>query len=334
MGSKGSSAPEPPDPQETSAAQTGTNVSTAVANAYLGNVNQVTPDGSLSYDQTGSYTYSDPYTGQTYEIPTFTATQQLSPEQQAIYDQNQGAELNLATLANDQSAFLNDYMADPFSYNPGAHEEWALGLYDDLNRDSISSQEAQLHTNLVQRGIAPGSEAYNKEMENFYGGQQNAQNQFLLDSYNTGMQTALTERNQPINEITALLSGSQVSMPSFVNTSMPQIPTTDNAGIINSAYQNEYNAWAQDQQSRNSLLGGLFDAGGSLGAAYIMSDPRLKAEAQPAGEASGMRLWSYRYLGTAKTRVGLMADEVAAVKPWAVRIRDGFAEVNYREALA
>ena len=43
-------APTPPDPQATAQAQTGTNVSTAVANAYLGHVNQVTPDGALDYN--------------------------------------------------------------------------------------------------------------------------------------------------------------------------------------------------------------------------------------------------------------------------------------------
>ena len=42
-------APQPTDPKETSAAQTGTNVSTAIANAMMGNVNQITPNGSLTY---------------------------------------------------------------------------------------------------------------------------------------------------------------------------------------------------------------------------------------------------------------------------------------------
>ena len=47
--------PTPPNPYQTAAAQTGTNVSTGVANAFLNNVNQVTPHGSLNYDVTGSY---------------------------------------------------------------------------------------------------------------------------------------------------------------------------------------------------------------------------------------------------------------------------------------
>ncbi|WP_454917427.1 hypothetical protein [Xanthobacter sediminis] len=104
------SAPEPPNPVQTAAASNSTNINTAIANAMMGNVNQVTPNGSLSYDQTGSYSYKDPFTGQTYQVPRFTATQTLSPQQQAIQDQNQGAQQNLASIANDRSGFLKDYL--------------------------------------------------------------------------------------------------------------------------------------------------------------------------------------------------------------------------------
>ena len=48
-------SPDPPNPFYTAAAQTGANVSTAVANANLNNVNQVTPQGSLNYANTGNY---------------------------------------------------------------------------------------------------------------------------------------------------------------------------------------------------------------------------------------------------------------------------------------
>ena len=48
--------PEPPDPKETGAAATGTNIGTAIANNAMGMVNQVTPDGSLTYGQSGTHT--------------------------------------------------------------------------------------------------------------------------------------------------------------------------------------------------------------------------------------------------------------------------------------
>ncbi len=193
----GKDAPAPPNPQQTAAASTSTNVGTAVANAFLGNVNQVTPDGSLTYDQTGSHQWFDPYTGQSYNIPTFTATQTLSPQQQAIQNQNKGAQLNLATIANNQSGFLKDYLGKPAdtSNAPGLISNPNLsttigGGYDtnfdrtyagadDFSADrqrvedalwqrgsqGRAQEEEALRTRLLNSGLREGSAAWNAEME-------------------------------------------------------------------------------------------------------------------------------------------------------------------------
>jgi hypothetical protein len=69
---------------------------------------------------------------------------------------------------------------------------------------------------------------------------------------------ALTQRDVPINEITALLSGSQVQNPQFpgyqgsVAAPMPLFNATQAQGAWD---QNIYN---QQVAQRNSLLGGLF----------------------------------------------------------------------------
>ena len=47
-------------------------------------MNQYTPDGAVTYQPTGQYDWTDPSTGSTYQIPTFSAFQQLSPQQEAI----------------------------------------------------------------------------------------------------------------------------------------------------------------------------------------------------------------------------------------------------------
>jgi hypothetical protein len=70
-------APDPTPPRETSAAQTGTSVSTAIANAFLTNMDETGPDGSKTFDQTGDYTFTDPYTQETYTVPRFSLTQTL-----------------------------------------------------------------------------------------------------------------------------------------------------------------------------------------------------------------------------------------------------------------
>jgi len=122
-------APKAPDPKDTAAAQTGTNVSTAIANANLGNVNQVTPYGNLTYSQTGSYQMMDPSTKTNYAVPQFTATTSLSPEQQSVLNQNNKTDLNLATLGADQSGRLNTLLGNRFTLSglPKAGDADAIG---------------------------------------------------------------------------------------------------------------------------------------------------------------------------------------------------------------
>ena len=254
--------PAPTPPRETSAAATGPNLSTAIGNAFMQNVNEVTPDGTRTFTQTDSTSITDPYTGQSYDIPRFTVEQTLSPAQQAIKDQQDQASLNLATLGADQSGFLNEYMGTPFAYDPGQHENWALGLYDNLNGDRIANDRDALEANLANRGIRIGSRQYDDAVSAFTSGQMDARNRFLLDSYGTGMDTALTQRNQPINEITALLSGGQVSQPRFTSgVGVAGAPTTDNASIIGNYANSGVRNWQQGQAATGrffSGLGGLF----------------------------------------------------------------------------
>jgi hypothetical protein len=116
------SSPEPPNPIATAAAQTGTNVSTGVANAFLNNMNQVTPQGTLTYttDPANNYSWHDPTTGQTYSIPRFTATQALANQtQRDTQTQQEQSKLQLATLANEQGARLQTALGRPFDPSQG-----------------------------------------------------------------------------------------------------------------------------------------------------------------------------------------------------------------------
>jgi hypothetical protein len=330
----GKSAPKPPDPKETSSASTSTNVGTAVANAWLGNVNEVTPDGQTSVDQTGMKSWFDPYTKKTYKIPTFTRTTTLSDAQQQIKGQQDQAALGLSTLANKQTNFLQDYMDKPFQYEAGDHENWAMGLYDKLNSDKNAQNDEALRTRLANQGIKAGSEAYNREMEASRGGMDKARNDYLLNSYQTGFQTAQAQRNQPINEITALMSGGQVSQPNFMGTQMPTIPTTDVAGLINENYNQRLAAWQQKQAGLQGVLGGLFGLGGNL---IMASDERLKENIEPVGELKGHKLYEYNYKSDPdKARhVGVMAQEVEKKRPDAVlKDHKGMRAVDYGKLFA
>src|SRR5580765_1318562 len=106
-----SDPPQPPNPVAVAGAQTSSNVSTAVANAYLNAPNQVTPTGSLTTKPTSSYQFTDPTTGQTYDIPNFTTTQTLSPTEQQILNLGETSKTNLAQTGADQSSRLNSLLS-------------------------------------------------------------------------------------------------------------------------------------------------------------------------------------------------------------------------------
>jgi hypothetical protein len=335
MGSK-NSAPEAPDPRETSAAQTGTSVATALANAALGNVNQVGADGStLNYDQTGSYSFTDPYTGKSYDIPTFTATQQLSDIAQGIYDTNQQTQQNLANIGQDQSSFLQGYMGEPWQADTSDIESHLFDLGANTLDPKFEQQRSDLTTRLSNQGIKLGSAAYDRAMSQMQEGQTSAYNDLALRGRGQAFNELQAQRNQPINEISALMSGSQVSMPNYGINQPSQIPTTDNAGLINNAYMQDLTAWQQDQANRGGMLGGLFQLGGTLGSAYITaSDERVKTDIKKVGKTDdGQQIYSYRYKSGGPIQMGLMAQEVEKKKPEAVKEIGGIKHVNYAIAL-
>ncbi|WP_395449951.1 tail fiber domain-containing protein [Aminobacter sp. UC22_36] len=326
-------APTPPDPKETSAASTGTNISTAIANSWLNNANQVTPDGTITYTKSGEEKITDPYTGKTYTIPKTTVTTQLSAAQQAIKDQTDKAQLNLGTLANNQSSFLNSYMAKPFDGSNEAVEGRLMELGRKRLDPLLAQQQDQLTTRLANQGIMPGSAAYDRAMAQQGQSANDAYNQLLLSGRGQAFAEAQAVRNQPINEITALLSGSQVSAPKAQGYTGSTIPTTDNAGLINENFNQKMNIYNQQMAQSQGLLGGLFGLGTNL---IKASDRRLKTDVERVGKThDGQPIYAYRYRAGGPMQLGLMAQDVEKKHPGAViDTPSGFKAVDYRKALS
>lgn len=274
------SPPQPPDPNVTSAAQTTSNVNTAVANAILGNVNQVTPGGNLTYDQIGTVTVDG------REVPRWQATTQLSPEQRRIYDSQTAVTQGTSDLARQYIDRIRNATSQPFSYEgaptaPQYDPAFRQQMRDTIiqrNQPNMDRDKAALESRLSNQGIGIGTEAWSNAMDDYSRGV----NDFRLGAdiqsgqeaeraFGLGAQTRdrwITEqanlRNQPINEVSALLgTGPGVRGPEFVPTQMPQIQGTDVAGNINNAYQGQLAAWQQEQQSQNAALGGIFGLLGS-----------------------------------------------------------------------
>lgn len=324
------SAPKAPDPQKTAAAQTGTNVSTALANAALGNVNQIGPDGSVTYSTKGGQWIEDPTSKARYFVPQYVQKTSLTPQQQAIKNQNDKASLNLARIGNNQSSFLNDYLSKPVNLNNEAVEARLMELGRRRLDPVLADRNEDLRSRLSNQGIKAGSDAYGRELRTFDQGANDAYTSLLLNGREQAVQEALTSRNQPINEIIGLMSGTQVGTPQFgAGTNQPQIPTVDYAGLVQSNYQNEMAGYQNSQRQAGGILGGLF----GLGNAFIMkSDRRAKKDIKKVGRLMGHNLYEYQYRDQrdgAGKQIGVMAQEAEKKRPDAVVERDGVKHVDY-----
>jgi hypothetical protein len=109
MGKKsGPAAPAAPDPVATAQAQSQYNQQAAITQANLNRIDQVTPQGSIHYDTIG--TNAD-------GTPQYRQTQTYSPEQQALYDQQNQIAQALGGTAQQQIGRVNDTMNASFNYD-------------------------------------------------------------------------------------------------------------------------------------------------------------------------------------------------------------------------
>lgn len=88
----------------------------------------------------------------------------------------------------------------------------------------------------------------------------------------------------------------------------------------------------QTQKSSGGLLGKIGSAVQLAGsAASLFSDRRLKTKVERVGELEdGLGVYEYDYVWGGTRQRGVMADEVAKLRPWALGpVVEGFATVNY-----
>lgn len=160
--------------------------------------------------------------------------------------------------------------------------------------------------------------------------QQDIQNAFsnanlTNSSRQQGLNEAAQLRQMPLNELLAMLNGTQVNSPQF----QPVAGANIQPAPLFSAAQAQGNAAQQQYQNQmgayNNTLSGL----GSLGSAALMfSDRRLKSDVVKVGKTpGGFNLYEYTIFG--RRERGVMADEVALVKPDAVVDESGVDMVDY-----
>lgn len=277
---KSPSQPKAPDPTATAQAQTTSNVNTAVANSILGNANEVGPLGNVTYTQSGSTNVG----GQ--QIPQFTRTVTLSPEQQRLFDQQTALGAQMNDFAGRQLTNLDSTLSTPFNLDglpeaPTADRQQYVDALNARLEPQLARDRAALETRLANQGIMPGSEAFREAIALSDRGRNDARTQAILQGgtfaqqeYSMGtdararaLQERLTTRNQPINEIGALMSGGQVTMPQFSAFQGGNIAGTDIAGITQQNYANQMAAYRAQLEQQNAMMGGIAGMGGALLAA-------------------------------------------------------------------
>jgi len=316
------------------------NLDAARAATAANRVNQVTPYGRLEYSVTGQ----DPYGN-----PTWTATQSLSPQQQQLLDYQNQTSMGLGRLAGQGLGYVENMLKTPFDtsalpstgFNPSQSYQDA---YMQRLQPQITQNREALQQQLANKGIDIGSTAYDRAMQT----QAQRENDLLAAATTQGFgvgqqarQSALQEqaylRNEPLNTLSAVRTGSQVTGPQFVNSA--QQATTAGPDLLGAAGM-QYNAqmgdFNQKQAAQQNFNQGLM----GLGAAGIMaSDIRMKENIkQIHWMPNGLPVYEYEYKPEFKDHplaghgkfVGVMAQEVEAVYPQAVTTLDnGYKAVNY-----
>lgn len=294
-GGKGGSAPKAPDYQKLAQQQAELQSQLIDKTTRANRVNQVTPFGNLTFtrapdvfDEAGynaalqdynaqmasfnkpqSYVMPDNWGGgglgsRTQQMPVrpsrqnfmksnsddWTATTTLSPEMQGIFNENVAAK-NRAY--NELQTSLGN---SPINAGETAQEAILRRVNPQLD-----IQENQLRQRLINQGLRPGSQAWNRELELMGQNRNDAYSQAALQ----GIDTQFRANAMPLNLINSYLGGSQVTMPQFQNYAQQanqQAP--DILGAAQSQYSDALNAYNASQARGSNLMGGLFSLGGSL----------------------------------------------------------------------
>jgi hypothetical protein len=167
--------------------------------------------------------------------------------------------------------------------------------------------------------------------------QQFGQNMQYANMMNQLRQQAIAEQQQrrgmSLNEMNALLTGQQVGMPQmprFNASGIAETPQLLNAA--NMQYQAGMDAFNAQQQGMANTMGGLSSLAST---AFMFSDRRLKRRVKRVGTHADLGVGIYEYEMAGFPQRGVIAQEVAAVRPDLVkRHPSGYLMVDYGRVAA
>lgn len=206
----------------------------------------------------------------------WTATTTLSPAQQQLLDIQNQTSIQLGGLQQKGLGYVENMINKPFGTETlpqigiNAGENYSNAIMRRLG-PQLQMEEKSFNQRMANQGIPVGSEAYQNARRQFDMGM----NDRLVAAQTGGIDVGLRAnqqgfnqlgymRNEPINTLNAIRSGSQVTNPTF--QSVPQQATTSGADILG-ATQAGYNAQLGASNAANAAssanTGGLMQLGGT-----------------------------------------------------------------------
>ena len=245
------------------------------------------------------------------------AQQAQNAAAQQLYNQNMGVQgLQNQAVGQNQQAALSQQQAQLAAQQQGFGQnvtQQQLG-----NQAITQNQQAALQQQ--QAALAAQNQQFNQLLQ---GGQ------FGNTAQQQSLQQQLALRNQPLNEITGLMGGSQIQMPQFQGyqgSNIAAAPVFAGAQAAGQAAMDQYGIQSSNVNAQNA---GLYNLAGAGLMAAKYSDRRLKSNIEHVGtHPLGIGIYEYDIFGNRER--GVMADEVLSVMPNAVSVHpSGFMQVDY-----
>lgn len=241
----------------------------------------------------------------------------LSANQQAAQDFAQNMGLRQQTIGEQRAMFD---AAQAARQQAIAEQQGMFGASQAARQQAIAEQQGMFGASQAarQQSVAE-AQAMQQAMD--------AQRKQALAEY-------LMQRQLPLNEVTALMSGSQVQNPFAIapiaqNAQVQAAPIFAATQAAGQYAGDIYNVQAQQAANLQSGLMGLGGAA-AMGGGMAMSDRRLKRRITRVGTVPGWGIGLYEYDIEDRHETGVMADEVRTVAPEAVTVgADGYDRVNY-----
>ena len=299
-----------------------------------------TPWGKQSWDSAAAI---DPATGQ--PVTQWTSNINLNPAEQASLEGQQRIGAAKTGTAESLLGQVAGATKDPFNWDampdtPGSVGDAQSSAYQKLAgnlQPGRGQQQEALHARLLSSGLPEGSEAWKRAEQGLQDqwtsqdksmqGQAMSEGRADVSTQSQIRQQAISEeaqrRGMSLNELNALLTGSQVSMPQGFagapNTTAGVAKGTDYLGAANS--QGSFNTANKNPGTDwGSAIGGVASA------AAMFSDRRLKKNVK----ALGGGWYEFEYIWGGGKQTGVMAQELLLTRPELVHIHpSGYLMVDY-----